>query len=99
LNLLERVGRQRLESGGAASAREIADEAAALDGSNEHVIQLAMEAEAGLGRREAVVERYDRLCRELDERFGLEPSRETKACYRVLLSQDTPRDFKRQPAA
>src|SRR6266545_1128028 len=66
LSLLERVGRLRLESGDAASALEVADGAAALDGSNEHVVQLAMEAEAGLGRREAVVERYERLRRDLD---------------------------------
>jgi len=47
-----------------------------------------MEAEAALGRREAVVERYDRLRRDLDERFGLEPNRETKSLYRRLMSQD-----------
>ncbi len=88
LNLLERVGRLRLDSGDAASALEIADEAASLDGSNEHIVQLAIEAEAALGRREAVAERYERLLRELDERFGLEPSRETKSLYRKLLSQD-----------
>jgi DNA-binding SARP family transcriptional activator len=88
LSLLERVGRLRLECGDAARALEAADEAAALDGSNEHVVQLAIEAEAALGRRDAVAERYERLCRDLDERFGLEPSRETKLLYRRLLSQD-----------
>lgn len=88
LSLLERVGRLRLESGDAASALEAADEAAALEGSNEHVVQLAMEAEAALGRREAVAKRYECLCRDLDERFGLEPSREIKTLYRRLLSQD-----------
>lgn len=88
LSLLERVGRLRLEFGDAASALHVADEAAALDGSNEHIVQLAIEAEAALGRREAVVERYERLRRELDERFGLEPGRETKLLYRRLLSQD-----------
>jgi DNA-binding SARP family transcriptional activator len=90
LSLLERVGRIRLESGDAAGALEVADEAAALDGSNEHVVQLVIQAEAALGRREAVTERYERLCRDLDERFGLEPSRETKQLYRTLLSQDLP---------
>jgi DNA-binding SARP family transcriptional activator len=88
LNLLERVGRLRLESGDAAAALELADEAAALDGSNEHVVQLAMEAEAVLGRREAVADRYERLCRDLDERFGLRPSSETKRLYRRLLSDE-----------
>jgi DNA-binding SARP family transcriptional activator len=47
-----------------------------------------MEAEGALGRREAIVERYERLCRELDEQYGLEPSRETKQLYRRLLGQD-----------
>ncbi len=88
LSLLERVGRLRLKSGDAAKALEVADEAAALDGSNEHVIQLAIEAEAALGRRDAVTDRYERLRRDLDERFGLEPSRKTKLLYRRLLSQD-----------
>lgn len=88
LNVLERVGRLRLASGDAASALEAADEAAALQGSNEHVVQLAMEAEAALGRREAVAKRYEYLRRDLDERFGLEPSREIKTLYRRLLSQD-----------
>ena len=88
LSLLERIGRLRLEAGDAAGALEAADEAAALDGSNEHVVQLAMEAETALGRREAVVERYERVRGELDERFGLEPTRETRLIYRRLLSQD-----------
>jgi DNA-binding SARP family transcriptional activator len=87
LSLLERVGRLRLESGDAAGALDLAGEAAALDGSNENVVQLAMQAEAALGRREAVVERYERLQRELDDRFGLRPSSETKRLYRRLLSE------------
>jgi DNA-binding SARP family transcriptional activator len=88
LNLLDRVGRLRLEAGDSPGALEAANEAQTLDGSNEHLVQLAMEAEAALGRREAVVERYERLRRDLDERFGLEPSRESKALYRRLMSQD-----------
>jgi DNA-binding SARP family transcriptional activator len=55
-----------------------------------------MEAEAVLGRREAVAERYERLRRELDERFGLEPSREMKTRYRRLLSQDSAEPAERQ---
>jgi DNA-binding SARP family transcriptional activator len=46
-----------------------------------------MEAEAALGRREALAERYERLRRDLDERFGLEPARETRTLYRELLGQ------------
>lgn len=88
VDLLERIGRLRLEAGDASGGLELAERAATVDGSNERPIQLAMEAEGALGRREAIVERYERLCRELDERYGLEPSRETKQLYRRLLAQD-----------
>jgi two-component SAPR family response regulator len=88
VELLERAGRLRFEAGQAIGALEAAELAHALDPSNERPIRLAMEAEGALGRREAVVERYERLCRELDDQFGLEPSRATKMVYRELLSQD-----------
>jgi DNA-binding SARP family transcriptional activator len=88
VELLERAGRLRFEAGQAIGALEAAELALTLDPSNERPIRLAMEAEAALGRREAVVERYERLCRELDDQFGLEPSRATKVVYRALLSQD-----------
>jgi DNA-binding SARP family transcriptional activator len=87
-DLLERAGRLHLYSGDAAGALEYADAAVGLDASNERPVRLAMEAEFALGRREAVVERYERLREELGERFGLAPGRETKALYRRLLSQD-----------
>jgi DNA-binding SARP family transcriptional activator len=87
-DLLERAGRLRLESGDASGALELAEAAAALDASNERPVQLAMEAESALGRREAVVELYERLRGDLDSRFGLEPSRNVKLLYRRLLSQD-----------
>jgi DNA-binding SARP family transcriptional activator len=87
-DLLVRAGRLRLDSGDASGALDSAEAAAALDVSNELPVQLAMEAEAALGRREAVVERYERLRGELDARFGLEPSRGTKSRYRSILSQD-----------
>lgn len=87
-DLLVRAGRLRLDSGDAVGALDSADAAAALDVSNELPVQLAMEAESALGRRDAVVERYERLREELDERFALEPSRETRSLYRRLLSQD-----------
>jgi len=88
VELLERVGRVRLEAGEKIAALEAAEVAHVLDPSNERPVEVAMKAEAALGRREAVVDRYERLCRELDEQFGLEPSRELKALYRRLLSQD-----------
>ena len=87
-DLLVRAGRLRLESGDAAGARDSAEAAAALDVSNELPVQLSMEAEAALGRREAVAKQYERLRRDLDERFGLEPSRDIKNLHRRLLSQD-----------
>lgn len=86
-DLLERTGRLRLEAGDASGALELAGAAAVLDASNEHPVQLAMEAEAALGRRDAVAARYEDLRRELDERFGLEPSPNTKWLYRRLLGQ------------
>lgn len=86
--LLERIARLSLEAAHPSRALEAADRARALEPSNERLVQLALEAEAALGRREAVVERYERLCRELDEQFGLEPSRDTKLLYRRLLSQE-----------
>jgi DNA-binding SARP family transcriptional activator len=88
VELLEHTGRVRLEAGETIGALEAAEGAHALDPSNERPIRLAMEAEAALGRRESVVERWEQLCRELDEQFGLEPSRETKLLYRSLLSQE-----------
>jgi DNA-binding SARP family transcriptional activator len=88
VELLELIGRLRLEAGDASRALDVAQRAEALDSSNERAIQLAMQAEAALGRRESVVDRYERFCRELDERFGLEPHHETKLLYRRLLSQD-----------
>lgn len=88
IEFLERAGRMCLESGDASGALALADEAGAADPSNERPVQLAIEAEAALGRREAVVERYERLRRNLDDQFGLEPSRDTKILYRRLLGQD-----------
>ncbi|MGH7913591.1 MAG: AfsR/SARP family transcriptional regulator [Candidatus Binataceae bacterium] len=87
-DLLERAGRLRLDSGDAAGALEYAEAAAALDASNERPVQLAMEAELARGRRQAVADRYERLRSDLDGRFGLEPSRETRHLYRNLLSQE-----------
>ena len=89
VDLLERAGRLRLGFGNASGALELAEAAAVLDPSNEAPVQLAMEAEAALGRREAIAERYERLVRELDDRFGLRPSQQVKLLYRQLLGQDT----------
>jgi Bacterial transcriptional activator domain len=55
-------------------------------GSGTH--RLALEAEAALGLRQAVLERYEALRRLLDERLGLEPQRETRTLGRQLLGQE-----------
>lgn len=88
LELLERLGRLQLAAGAATAALAAAEQAALLDRSNERPVQLAMEAEAALGQRDAISTRYQRLCEDLDEQYGLQPSRETKQLYRRLLSQD-----------
>lgn len=88
VELLEQVGRHRLEAGEPAAAIDAAERGIAIDSSNERLAQLAMEAEATLGRRDAIIERYEQLTHELGERLGLEPERETKLLYRRLLSQD-----------
>ena len=64
------------------------EQAIALDPYNEAAHQVAMHAESVLGLRQAIVGRYERLCQELDTRFGLEPEHETRVLYRRLLSQD-----------
>jgi DNA-binding SARP family transcriptional activator len=89
IDLLVHLGQRRLDSGDAPGALERAELAAVLDRLNERPVQLAIGAEAALGRRQAVIERYDRLRRDLDECLGLEPNRETKRLYRRLLAQDT----------
>lgn len=96
-DLLGRAGRLRLECGDASGALDFAEAAAALDASNERPVQLAMEAEAALGRREAVEDRYERLRRVLDDQYGLEPARDTKQLYRRLLGQDQGRVFAGSP--
>jgi DNA-binding SARP family transcriptional activator len=58
-----------------------------VDVLNESLWRLALEAEGKLGSREAIIDRYQALSRLLDDRLGLEPSRETRAIFRRLLSQ------------
>jgi DNA-binding SARP family transcriptional activator len=87
VELLEQVGRNRLGGGEPGRALELAERGLALDGLNEGLWRLALEAEGALGLREAVDERYERLRAQLDERLGLEPDRETRALHRQLLAQ------------
>lgn len=103
VSVLEELAHHRLDSADPTGALAAAERAIALDAYNEPVHQLAMQAESFLGLRQAIVDRYDWLCGELDARFGLEPERETRAVYRRLLSQDARshepvRDTRRDPA-
>jgi DNA-binding SARP family transcriptional activator len=85
--LLERVGRARLERGDARDALEAAERGLSLDVLNESLWRLALEAEGELGLREAIEARYRRLVGLLDQRLGLEPAKETRTLYLRLLSQ------------
>ena len=66
--------RRRLEDGDANGALTAAERLIELDLLNEQGWRLAMEAEAALGQRQAILDRYQALSRELDERLGLRPA-------------------------
>lgn len=85
--LLEQLAEARLEGGDAGGALAIAERLIEHDRLNERGWCLAMEAEGVLGNRQAVLERYECLTRELDERLGLRPSGETRETQRRLLGQ------------
>jgi DNA-binding SARP family transcriptional activator len=84
----ERLGRLRLDAGDAVGALAAAERGITLDDLNEPLWRLALEAEAALGLRQAVMERYEMLTSLLAERLGLEPQRETRALGRQLLGQE-----------
>jgi DNA-binding SARP family transcriptional activator len=88
VDILDRLGRLRLEAGEATAALDAAERGIALDLLNESLWRLALEAEGALGLREAIAERYQSLCQLLGDRLGLEPDRETRLLHRRLLSQD-----------
>lgn len=90
LDLLERSARALVGAGDAASALSRAEEGLCVEPYNEKLARLAMRAEAALGLRGAVIDRYRRLRETLQEQLGLEPHAETKRLYRQLLGQDEP---------
>ena len=47
-----------------------------------------MQAEAALGLRGAIIDRYQNLTQLLDAQLGLQPHTDTRRLYRQLLSQD-----------
>jgi DNA-binding SARP family transcriptional activator len=70
VDLLERVGRARLESGEFRAALEAAERALSFNVLNERLWRLALEAERAVGLREAVAGRYRELCKLLDEQVA-----------------------------
>jgi DNA-binding SARP family transcriptional activator len=92
LDLFERTGRALLAHGDAAGALSRAEEGLGSEPYNEKLAGLAMQAEAALGLRKAVVHRYERLSEILEEQLGLRPHVETRRLYRELLGQDHEHD-------
>jgi DNA-binding SARP family transcriptional activator len=88
VELCHRLGRARLTDADPAAALRAAEQGLKLDELNEELWRLALEAEATLGSRNAVIERYETLARVLDDRLGLEPQRETRTLYLELLGQE-----------
>lgn len=64
---------------------EAAERGIAIDQLHEPCWRLALEAEAALGLRDAVVARYERLAVLLDDRLGVRPEAATTAVYREAL--------------
>ena len=87
VELLEQVGRERLDAGDARRALESAERGIAADRLNEVLWRLALEAEGRLGLRGAIEARYEGLRTVLAERLGLDPAQETRALYLELLGQ------------
>jgi DNA-binding SARP family transcriptional activator len=88
LDLFERTAHTLLANGDPAGALSRAEEALSSEPYNEKLARLAMQAEAALGLRKAVVHRYERLSEILEEQLGLQPHVETRRLYRQLLGQD-----------
>jgi len=86
--LAERAGRAQLVEGHVREALLVAERGLALDNLNERFVRLALEADARLGQRERVTDRYEDFCRRLDDALGLEPERATRVLYRSLLAQE-----------
>lgn len=93
LDLLERSGHAHLANDNPSSALARAEDGLSAEPYNERLARLAMEAEAALGHRGAIIRRYESLRQLLEEQLGLKPDHETRQLYRDLLSQD-----QRQPA-
>jgi DNA-binding SARP family transcriptional activator len=84
--LAERGARIRLAAGDPRGALDAAERGLAVDSLNEAIVRIALEAEAALGQRERLTDRYETFRQRLDADLGLEPERETRLLYRRLLS-------------
>jgi DNA-binding SARP family transcriptional activator len=85
--LAEQAARVRHEAGDPQGALRVAEQGLRFDDLNETFVRIALEADAALGRRGAVTERYETLREQLDDRLGLQPERATRALYRELLGE------------
>lgn len=84
---LAQVANARLHRNEPIEAMTAAHELLKIDPLNEHGWQIAMRADAALGHRQAILDRYEYLACELDVRLGLRPSTATRDLYHRLLSQ------------
>ena len=85
--VLTHVALARRKHGDENGSLAIAEQLIALDPLNERGWCLAMEAESALGQRQAILDRFERLTHELDQRLGLRPGTETREIYHRLLAQ------------
>ena len=88
LEFLERAGRNRLSRGDASGALADAEAGLAQEPYNESLARVAMQAEAALGLRTALISRYEKLRELLERELGLQPHRETRFLFRTLLGQE-----------
>jgi DNA-binding SARP family transcriptional activator len=87
VDLLLELCRARLEGGEPRSALDAVERAITLDPLNEELWRTALEAEATLGMRAAVDDRYRALRDLLMDRLGVRPELETRTLYHELLAQ------------
>jgi DNA-binding SARP family transcriptional activator len=86
-DLLDQLATAQLEHGDAGGALAAAQRLIQLDPLNERGWLFAMEADGAVGNRQTILDRYEQMSRELDDRLGLRPSAEAKETYRRLLGQ------------
>jgi DNA-binding SARP family transcriptional activator len=88
LTALEDRIEAEIELGGHDEAIPDAARLAAQHADRERLCRLLMLALARAGRQQEALDAYEATRRALDEQWGLEPSPETRALHRMILSQD-----------